>query len=213
MSGAGLTGACHNGAHAVGVEGFSTTGYGLFGAGAIAPLVLNAASSTGPPTGSHVLGEFVVDSGGTLFYCTTSGNPAAWVNLSTGSNLVTLGTPARVYDSRIGQQPSTSPKAPITDGGVVNLDVTGPKAGGGNSGVPSGATAVLGNITMVKGPNTTFLSVFAAGATPPATSNINALGGQVIANNFTSQIGTSNQISIKCGFGPTDFIIDIGYYP
>ena len=36
----------------------------------------------------------------------------------------------------------------------------------------------------------------------------------VIANNFTSQVGTSNQISVQCGFGPTDFIIDIfGYYP
>ena len=35
-----------------------------------------------------------------------------------------------------------------------------------------------------------------------------------MANNFTSQIGTSNQISVQCGGGPTDFIIDIfGYYP
>jgi hypothetical protein len=36
----------------------------------------------------------------------------------------------------------------------------------------------------------------------------------VVANSFTSQLGTSNGISIKCGGGPTDFIIDIfGYYP
>jgi hypothetical protein len=167
-----------------------------------------------PTTGTHSKGELFVDGDGTLFLCTTSGTPGTWVNLSTGSNLVTLSTPARVYDSRIGQQPSTGPKSQITNGTTVSIDVTGPKAGGGTSGVPSGATAVLGNLTLINGPNTVFLTVFANGTMPPATSNINALGGQVIANNFTSQIGTSNQISVKCGFGPTDFIIDIfGYYP
>jgi hypothetical protein len=185
----------------------------------VSPLVLTGgAASAGPPTsGLHVQGELYLDQNAVLFYCTAVGTPGTWVNLSTGNNLVTLSTPARVYDSRIGQQPSTSPKSPITNGGVVNIDVTGAKAGGGNSGVPSGATAVLGNVTMINGPNTTFLTVFAAGTTAPSTSNINALGGQVIANNFTSQVGVSpfgNEISIQCGFGPTDFIIDIfGYYP
>jgi hypothetical protein len=178
-------------------------------------LLAGTAASAGPPTsGSHRRGELYQDLNGVLFYCTSGGLIGTWANLSDGERLVTLGTPARVYDSRIGQEPSTGPKSQITNGGIVKLVVTGPKAGGGNSGVPSGATAVLGNITMVNGPNTTFLTVFAAGAAPPSTSNVNALGGQVIANNFTSQVGTSDEISIQCGFGPTDFIIDLfGYYP
>jgi len=62
-----------------------------------------------------------------------------------------------------------------------------------------------------------FLTVYAAGTTPPSTSNINALAGGVVANNFTSKLGTgpnANQIAVICGGGPTDFIIDIvGYYP
>jgi hypothetical protein len=181
-----------------------------------ANLWLPDTGQTMPPSASSWDAGDLVMSGSALWLCTTGGTGTAssWANLSTGERLVTLRTPARVYDSRIGQQPLTGPKAQITDGSTVSVDVTGPKAGGGTSGVPSGATAVLGNLTLINGPNTVFLTVFATGTMPPATSNINALGGQVIANNFTSQIGTSNQISIKCGFGPTDFIIDIfGYYP
>jgi hypothetical protein len=199
-----------------GVTGSSSLGYGMVATGGLAPMRLTPQSSgTGSPgSGAHAAGELFVDSTGALFYCTADGTPGTWVRQSP---LVTLATPARVYDSRNGQQPPTGPKSQITNGATVSIDVTGPKAGGGNSGVPSGATAVLGNITMVNGPNTTFLTVFAAGATAPATSNINALGGWVVANNFTSQVGVSpstNEISIQCGFGPTDFIIDIfGYYP
>jgi hypothetical protein len=195
-----------------GVTGSSSLGYGMIATGGLAPIRLTPQSSgTGPPSGAHAAGELFVDSTGALFYCTADGTPGTWVHQSP---LVTLATPARVYDSRMGTQPSTGPKSQITNGTTVSIDVTGPKAGGGNSGVPSGVTAVLGNITLVNGPNTVFLTVFAAGATPPATSNVNATGGGIVANNFTSQIGTSNQISIQCGLGPTDFIIDIfGYYP
>jgi hypothetical protein len=220
-NGTGLVGEADTGTGAVGVLGISGQGYGVAAQGnGLAPLRLSPSGSiSGPPsTGTHKAGEIFVDNNGALFCCTADGMPGTWVNLSTGSNLVTLSTPARVYDSRVGQLPSTGPKSQITNGATVSIDVTGAKAGGGNSGVPSGATAVLGNITMINGPNTTFLTVFAAGTTAPATSNINALGGQVIANNFTSQIGSgstnSNKISVQCGFGPTDFIIDIfGYYP
>jgi hypothetical protein len=60
-----------------------------------------------------------------------------------------------------------------------------------------------------------YLTVYGNGATPPATSNVNAFGpGQTVANSFTSKIGTGDRIAITCGGGPTDFIIDVfGYYP
>jgi hypothetical protein len=199
----------------------SGIGFAVAASTGVSPMrLLGSAASAGPPTsGVRNVGELYQDANGALFYCTAFGvSGGTWANLSTGERLVTLSTPARVYDSRNGQQPLTGPKSQITNGATVSIDVTGAKAGGGSSGVPSGAAAVLGNITMVNGPNTTFLTVFAAGTTAPSTSNINALGGQIIANNFTSQIGrggaNSNKISIQCGFGPTDFIIDIfGYYP
>jgi hypothetical protein len=211
FDGTGFFGQCNNGSGATGVEGFSTTGYGVWAQGGLAPLFLVAHASVGAPTtGFHQHGEFVVDLNGTLFTCAVAGVPGTWLRQSP---LVTL-PPARVYDSRVGQLPSTGPKSPITNGSTVNVDVTGTQAGGGPSGVPSGASTVLGNITVVNPSAGVFLTVFAQGASPPVTSNINAsAAGQVVANNFTSKLGTSHGISIKCGGGPTDFVIDIfGYY-
>jgi hypothetical protein len=211
-NGTGIEGTCNNGTKAVGVFGFSSTGIGLYAQGGLAPLFLVPHGVGAPTTGTHQIGEFVVDSNGTLFTCVAAGTPGTWLRQSP---LVAI-PPARVYDSRASQSPTTGPKATITNGSTVNVDVTGIQATppGGASGVPSGAKSVLGNITVVNGPNPVFLTVFAEGATPPATSNVNAGGGVVVANSFTSTLGTSNGISIKCGGGPTDFIIDIfGYYP
>jgi hypothetical protein len=125
-----------------------------------------------------------------LWYCVTGAvggpnpHPSAWVKLS--SVLNRLPSPVRVYDSRQGH----------------------------SSGVPSGASAVLGNITVTGTGAAAYLTVYPNGVSQPATSNVNAFGaGQTIANSFTSTVGNSNQISITCGGGPTDFIIDIfGYY-
>ena len=204
------------GTDGVGVHGetFGTGGIALRGSGTVG-LQLAGGPAMPPTTGTWLEGSFVV-SLGHVWYCYLGGTGSAskWVKLS--SALVTL-APARVYDSRVGQSPTTGPKSPITNGSTVNVDVTGTQATppGGPSGVPInvGVSSVLGNITVVNGPNPTFLTVFAQGATPPATSNVNAGGSVVVANSFTSTLGTSNGISIKCGGGPTDFIIDIfGYY-
>jgi hypothetical protein len=201
----GIRGVCDtNGA--TGVLGHATLGYGLVGIGGAAPLALSPNAGVGPPSGTHFRGEFYIDGTGSLFLCTATGSPATWVKLS--SPLVTI-PPARVYDSRVGQLPATGPKSPITNGATVNVDVTG-----NSSGVPSGASGVLGNITVVLPSGGVALTVFGEGQTQPATSNINASVGGIVANNFTSKVGTSNGISIFGSGGPTDFVIDIfGYYP
>ena len=215
--GTGIQGQSTNGA-GIGVSGVSNQGYGLVGNGGRAPLYLVPAGTTGAPTGgTHNRGELFVDTNGQLFQCIVGNGttPGTWVRQSP---LVTL-APARVYDSRVGQLPATGPKAPIANTNTVTLDVTGPKAGGGNSGVPAGASTVLGNVTVINGVNPgVFLTIYAAGTSAPATSSVNASSGGIVANNFTSQIGTTgmnaNRIAITCGGGPTDFIIDIvGYYP
>jgi hypothetical protein len=169
-------------------------------------LLLSPSGTSGPPTGTgHTLGQFWVDSAGKLFQCVVAGSPGVWVSLS--SPLVQI-APARIYDSRVGQLPSTGPKTPITTGTTVNLDVTN-----NASGVPATASAVLGNLTVTNSGNG-FLTVYATGATPPATSNINLVPGVTLANNFTSKVGTGNKIAVTCGGpGPTDFIVDLfGYY-
>jgi hypothetical protein len=200
----------------VGVAGHSNSNYGGAFFGVRAPLFLSNSALAGAPTlGTHQIGEFYVDLNGVLFYCIKDGSPGMWANLSTGRNLVTVDPPARVYDSRVGFLPSTGPKQPTTNGATVSVDVTGPKAGGGSSGVPSGAAATLGNITVVSRPEqSVFLTVFPAGGSVPSTSTVNAQLGLTVANSFTTQVGTSNQISVACTGGPADVIVDIlGYYP
>jgi len=197
------------------VAGNSVSGYGVTAQGNLAPLWLSpAGSGTGPPaSGTYQGGELYVDSVNALFYCVVAGTPGTWINLS--APLVTLASPARVYDSRVGQLPATGPKSQITNGVTVSVDVTGTQAAGGPSGVPVTATAVLGNLTVTNSGGAGFLTVYANGGTQPATSNINMSPGITFANNFTSGVNASNhKISVTCGAGPTDFIIDIfGYYP
>jgi hypothetical protein len=206
--GAGLVGVSNNGANAWGVEGFSSSGYGLVSTGnGLAQLLLIPATGTGAPTtGAHLRGEFFVDSAGTLFQCVTAGTPGTWVRQSP---LVSI-TPSRAYDSRPGLPPLTGPKTPIAGGTTRTVDVTT------NTPVPEGASAVLGNITVTNTTGGGFLTVYPTGVTQPGTSNINWLGGWTIANNFTSGLGGTfiEQVDVTCGGTATDFIIDIfGYYP
>jgi hypothetical protein len=209
VNGIGVNGECHNGAGAAGVVGYSQTGYGLYGTAVagLAPLRLQPNSSAGAPTtGTHQLGELYVDTAGKLFLCVAVGTPGTWVKLS--SPFVTV-TPVRIYDSRPGQPPTgVGPKTPINNGVTRSITVTP------LSGVPATASAVLGNVTVVNGVNPgVFLTIFAEGGSANLTSSVNAGSGGIVANNFTSQLGTSTGISVTCGGGPTDYILDIlGYY-
>jgi hypothetical protein len=182
------------------------------GAGGVPLLIEASGSGTGPPTGNgYALGSFWVDSAGVLWQCVVAGTVSTagtWISLS--APLVTLASPVRVYDSRAGFLPSTSPKTPITAGSTVTLDVTN-----NSSGVPDTASAVLGNLTVTNSGNG-YLTVYnAALGSAPATSSINLGTGVTLANNFTSACNPGHNIKVTCGGpGPTDFIIDIvGYYP
>jgi hypothetical protein len=61
-----------------------SNGYGGQFASGSAPLrLVPAAAGTGHPTGAqHNVGEFYVDSHGSLFYCKASGTPGTWVKLA-----------------------------------------------------------------------------------------------------------------------------------
>lgn len=170
--------------------------------------MLNPTPRSGPPS-SGGIGDLFTNGRGVLWFCTQGGSPATWVQLS--SPFVSI-APARVYDSRPGFDPANSnPKTPIQAGQTVDVDVTN-----NSSGVPSSATAVVGNLTVVNtsGFLGSSLTVYAQGTARPTTSNINWGGNQVVANNFTAQVNTANgQISVYCGSGQTDFIVDLfGYY-
>lgn len=84
----GVTGKADAG---VGVFGTSDNGTGISGKGGTyggilegtrAPLRLVPSLADGPPTiGRHEMGEFVVDSSGSLFFCIAPGNPGTWMRV------------------------------------------------------------------------------------------------------------------------------------
>ena len=76
-------------AHSIGVRGSSSLGLGIkgdssYGVGGLfqggrAPLSLEPGGTAGKPTsGYHAKGDIYMDSKGSLFICTASGNPGTW---------------------------------------------------------------------------------------------------------------------------------------
>ncbi len=116
---------------------------------------------------------------------------------------VTTITPERVVDSRIGLGTSASPWG---EGEVRNVQVAG------RGSVPTGATAVIANLT---GTNTTswgFLSAWPAGAQQPTSSNLNFLGGQTVPNLVMLKLGAGGQLSISNGLGSAHVLLDVMGY-
>jgi len=78
-------------------------------------------------------------------------------------------------------------------------------------GVPSDATAVVLNVTVVGPAAKGYLSVYPAGATPPTASNINYVAGHTIANLVEVGVGTSGQVSLY-STQSTNVVVDVEGY-
>lgn len=114
--------------------------------------------------------------------------------------------PARLLDTRFG---IGAHQAPVAANGTLSLQTTG------RGGVPSsGVSAVVVNVT-VTGPRAGgFLTVYPSGDTPPNASNLNFTAGQSIPNLVTVQVGGDGKINLRnSSGGSVDLIADVaGYY-
>lgn len=119
-----------------------------------------------------------------------------------GGRVTTL-TPQRIVDSRTGLNTRLAPFGP---GEARTVPVAG------RGGVPTGATAVIANITATNTTAWGFLAAWPAGTTPPETSNLNFLPGQTVPNLVMLRLGTNGQLSISNGLGSTDVIVDVMGY-
>ena len=119
-------------------------------------------------------------------------------------------TPRRFLDTRPGEETYDSRDrgvGPLAAGKTYKLDVAG------RSGVPSGASAVMVNVTAVRPSAQGYLTVWPCGQTKPVASTVNYAAGQVIANALAVPIGDNGQICIYT-HQATDVLADIsGYYP
>jgi len=196
-----------------GVKGLSTSGYGMVGTGGLAPLVLTPAAAPGAPTtGDHVAGALYTDSVGALFLCAAAGTPGTWVQLSAGTAYANgafclLPAPIRLLDTRLGATDAVStPGIPVVGDSTLTLQVTG--AVQYSISIPTGAVAVIGNVTAVNALARGYLTLWPYGVTKPSTSSLNYPEATSVANGVTVALSsTEGQLDIFAS-QTTDVIFD-----
>lgn len=125
---------------------------------------------------------------------------------ASGAGLFNSVAPERIVDTRPGTNTAYSGDA-VGPGKPLTVQVSG--AGG----VPSGgAEAVVVNVTAVDATTAGYLTVYPAGAAPPATSNVNFTAGAAVPNQDIVELSSAGQITIASS-STTDVLVDVaGWY-
>jgi hypothetical protein len=119
-------------------------------------------------------------------------------------------TPCRVADTRNAVGPSGGPAL------AANTSRSFPATG--ICGIPSDATAIAVNVTVVDETDLGDLRLSPAGGSLPSSSTINFAVNKVRANNAIIGLGTGGQITVQCDMPPastgsTNFLFDVtGYF-
>jgi hypothetical protein len=182
-------------------------------------LSVNPAGNSGPVSVSNldfVAGQTVANlvtvplNGGAVSIYNYVGNTNVAVDVfgyysatpaSDGSGLFNAITPYRA----LGSGPSGAPIGPDSS---VPVQVTG-----GQTGVPTGATAVVVNLTAAGGTLPSFLTSYADGTTRPNVSNLNFVPNQSVANRATVPVAANGMIDVYNLQGTVNVDVDIsGYY-
>jgi hypothetical protein len=116
-------------------------------------------------------------------------------------------TPCRVVDTRGAVGPYGGP-ALVGNGPARTFNIPA----GPCPGIPSTAGAYSINVAAIAPASDGFMTVFPTGAAQPTSSDLNFLGGKVIANAIVAPAGTGGSINIFVNVS-TNMILDInGYY-
>ncbi len=100
-----------------------------------------------------------------------------------------------------GQGPLNQTIRPIQTTGVTGSNVPG-----------TGVTAVILNVTAITPTRNTYITVYPAGASKPATSSLNPVAGTVVANLIEVGVNGSGQIDVFNDVGTTGLLIDVEGY-
>lgn len=123
---------------------------------------------------------------------------------ATGSSMYIV-TPCRIIDTRGPAGPNGGPA--LASGASRDVQITGA------CGIPSGATAVIANITAVSPTTTGYLASYPAGTTWPGNSTMNYRAGKTRANNAILILSGDGRVAIKNAGATQNFIIDVtGYF-
>ena len=95
----------------------------------------------------------------------------------------------------------------LTAGGNLKVQVTG------EGGVPSGATAVVANVTVTGGTASSFLTAFADGTSRPLASNLNFTAGESVPNRVIVPLSAGGALDLYNASGTVNAIVDVdGYF-
>lgn len=128
----------------------------------------------------------------------------------TPSSLVPI-TPCRLVDTRPAPLTVGTRAAPIGSGETVAVQVTGTN---GNCTIPTEATGIASNVTIVNPTAPSFLTVFPSDAPRPTASNLNwTPTSPPTPNQVTVALGGTGAVKVFNLTGTVDVIIDVvGYY-
>ena len=128
------------------------------------------------------------------------------------SGAYTALSPFRVCDTRASRTPDECTGRTLGGGGRITVQVTG-VAGPNAQMVPSGAQAVVVNLTAINHSAThTYVTAFPAGSVPVA-SNMNLNPDAVQSNLAIVQLTSGGAITLYNAVGSVDAIVDVqGYF-
>jgi hypothetical protein len=115
-------------------------------------------------------------------------------------------TPTRLLDTRNG---TGAPRSAVANSSFVPFT-----AAGGSTGVPTGVSAVVLNVTAVGPTASGYITAYADGTTRATVSNLDFVRGQTVPNLVTVKVGSNGKVDLFNGSGGTvNLVADIaGYY-
>ena len=122
-------------------------------------------------------------------------------------------TPTRLADTRDGtggQLGQLNPSNPLV---VQATGISATTAAGSATSIPSTASTVALNLTVVDPTAPGFITAYPCDATRPLASNVNYVAGQVVANGVIAPVSASGQVCLYSSVA-TDIIVDLaGWFP
>ena len=158
--------------------------------------------------------EVAVSSGGIVSIYNAFGTTDVVVDVSgynaspapVGASYFTPMVPYRICDTRPTAVSGVSDACTghtLHAGAVFSLQVT--RVGG----IPSGATAVVLNVTATDTNAPDFLTVYPDGQARPGVSSLNWGPGQTVASGVTATLGSDGAVDFYIPFGQADLVVDV----
>ncbi|MEU6309922.1 hypothetical protein [Streptomyces sp. NPDC047014] len=127
------------------------------------------------------------------------------VDIQAVGSKFTAQAPTRLLDTRSGVGAEAGAVRPYS---VARVKV------GGNSGIPSGVTAVALNVTVTNARSSGHITAYPSGTDQPTTSNVNFVAGQTVPNMTIVPVGADGYVElVNRSYGDVELIADVtGYF-